>query len=146
MRRRPGEGYARNVSVGAADGAFVGLMDVYPTLAELLGLDAVVPQGQLKGQSLVPFLKLGGRAPTAARGGGGGNFEAAFTQIVRSNGQGAGSCVNPDEDLTPDILDAASDKPAAKFSSRAAALGLVANCTMGLSVRVKDWRCVTRGA
>ncbi len=38
------------------------------------------------------------------------------------------------------ILEASSDKPAVKFEF--AGGGVTANCTMGLSVRVKNWRCV----
>jgi hypothetical protein len=125
-----GAGFLTNVTVGAAEGAFVGLMDLFPTIAELFELD--VPAGQLDGRSLVPLLK-GQR--------GGGAFDAAFTQIVR---EGVGNCASPDADAVPEPHRDDSDPPVAQpRDSAGAGAGAGAarpGCPMGLSVRALGWR------
>ena len=128
-----GAGFLRNVTIGAADGAFVSLLDLYPTLAELLNLTAV-PAGQLDGASLVPLLR--GQAP-------GGRHAAAFTQITRQEP----NCADPDTLGLPPTLAADSDPArggggSAAAAAAAAAVTAAPNCTMGLSVRVLNWRYV----
>ena len=116
-----GAGFLRNATVGAAEGAFVSLLDLFPTIAELLNL--TVPAGQLDGRSLVPLLRGQG---------GGGAFDAAFTQISREEP----NCAQPDADAVPARHPSDSDGPSMVAPGAAAA----ANCSMGLAVRTKSWR------
>jgi arylsulfatase A-like enzyme len=116
-----GAGFIRNVTVGAAEWAFVSLLDIFPTFAEIFNL--TVPEGQLDGRSLVPLLR--GQP-------GGGAFDTAFTQISRSEPD----CSEPDAGMAPPPHPADSDGPAAARRAGAAA----ANCTMGMSVRIRGWR------
>ena len=51
-----GDAWLRNVTIGPSD-AFVEALDLFPTLAELLGAAPAVPPGQLQGRSLVPLLR-----------------------------------------------------------------------------------------
>jgi hypothetical protein len=115
-----GAGFLRNVTIGAKEGAFVGMLDLYPTIAELLNL--TVPAGQLDGKSLVPLL----RGESAN-----GSFDAAFTQITRQET----NCIQPDEGMAPPAHPSDSDGPLARAGAPGAA-----NCSMGMAVRVKGWR------
>ena len=113
-----GEGFLTNVTIGAAEAAFVSALDIFPTIAELFNL--TVPDGQLDGRSLVRLLR--GEAT-------GGAFDAAFTQIARQDS----NCVSPTATFAHEHD---SDPPAPSLL----AAGAAANCTMGLSVRVRSWR------
>ena len=121
-----GDSFLRGATVGPDQGAFVSMLDLYPTFAELFNL--TVPDGQLDGSSLVPLLRGEN---------GSGQFDAAFSQIVRQEPAG-GTCRSPDEDLYLQPHPSDSDPPRC---GRMTAPG-VANCTMGLSVRVISWRYV----
>ena len=118
---RGAAGWRTNATVGAADG-FVGMIDLFPTLAELLDLGAAVPAGQLAGTSLVPHLRAGGRAPPLPA--------AAFSQIVR----GDRNCTPPQAHLTPEPRAGDSDPPAPPAPAGAPP------CAMGMSVRTAGWR------
>jgi iduronate 2-sulfatase len=70
-----GAGFATNATF---DG-LVELVDLFPTLADVLGLPGgIVPDGQLQGDSLAAVL----RGQAAA---GGGNFSTAFSEIARGD-------------------------------------------------------------
>jgi iduronate 2-sulfatase len=119
--------YNRNITIGASEGVFVSLLDVFPTLSEIFNLSSVFQnKTQLKGKSLVPFLKVNASISNNI-------YNTSFTQIIRGD-QGVSICSTPDVDYTIQVNQNNSDKP---FPSQK---GLVPNCTMGLSVRVKNWR------
>jgi len=117
-------GWRTNATVGAADGAFVEALDIYPTLADLLGFQV----SGLEGRSLVPFLRQGG----GGGGGGGppGNFSFALSQVVRADRP----CQPPSSSLTPLPSRESSDPPTAPPTPNAPP------CVMGLSVRVNGYR------
>lgn len=116
-------GFLRNAVIGPD--AFVEHLDLFPTITELLGVDAsLLPAGQLDGRSLVPLLR--GEQPAV-------NFSAAFSQITRQIANGPGQCKGPSD--VDSVDPSVSDPPA--VSSRAAPLP---PCAMGQSVRVRGFR------
>lgn len=127
-----GDRWLRNVTVGPAD-AFVEMLDLFPTVAELFGVEDLVPPGQLQGRSLVPLLQSG--AATAGDASVPSNFSAAFSQIVRSDRP----CTPPSAALTlRAVAEGDSDPPQVVRGSGVAAPD--PPCAMGLSVRVPGWR------
>jgi hypothetical protein len=119
-----GAGFLRNATVGAPH--FVSHLDLFPTLAELLGVaPGAVPVQQLDGQSLVPLLR--GAAPRA-----GARFDAAFSQITRQIASGPGQCRGPGGARRSDAQ--VSDPPPEPAPAGAPP------CAMGLSMRVQGWR------
>ena len=119
-----GAGFVTNVTIGAAEGAFVTLLDIFPTFAELFNLS--VPAGQLDGTSLVPLLR---GLP------GSGAFDAAFSQISRAGA----NCSEPDASAAPLPHPDDSDGPTAAAARPAST---AASCPMGLAVRTRGWRYV----
>lgn len=128
-----GAGYRRNVSLGAEDSVFVSLLDLFPTLSEIFNLSKAVPNS-LVGTSLVPLLKEGNSAVKSD------SYSASFTQIVRGD-EGISNCVNPDQFLVPTYINVNnSDKPTIDNRNLTFLSTQPPNCTMGLSIRIKNWR------
>jgi len=140
-----GAAYLKNATLGASVG-LVSHTDIFPTLLEVLGLkgeegskgggtlvveDAgagVIPAGQLCGSSFAPLLRVS-QSPQTPPGGAGGNFSAAFTQIIRQNFP---------KDCTHAWMGGnGGDAASAAVPSPAA---LPQSCPMGLSIRVFGWR------
>lgn len=119
---RGAPGWRRGATVGAP--AMVEALDLFPTVAELLGMDA--PPGQLEGRSLVPFLR---DAPPPK------NFTPyAFSQIVREDRPG---CKGPGPAEGFPIHPWDTDPPSGPHAT-----GTADQCLMGLSVRTNGFRCV----
>jgi len=135
-----GNGYLRNVSIGSPEGAFVSLLDLFPTLSEIFNLSSAIPNNQLAGTSLVPLLQ--NKSFHHRNHSSSSSFSASFTQIVRGD-EGVSNCLNPDQDFALRLNVNNSDKPRVVDDySHYANNGLAQqpNCTMGLSVRIKNWR------
>jgi iduronate 2-sulfatase len=113
-------GWRTNATVGAADGAFVEALDIYPTIAELLGARA---EG-LQGRSLAPFLRAPGARAAVA------NVSGALSQVVRADRP----CAPPAAARTPRPARGDSDPP------RAPAPPDAPPCLMGLSLRARGYR------
>ena len=116
-------GWRRGATVGAPH--IVEALDLYPTIAELLGL--APPAGQLEGRSLVPFLREGPSPPPNAS-------SFAYSQILRSDRPG---CTVPGPTgfaVHPWDTDPPSPTPTAQEGEAAG------QCLMGLSVRVPGYR------
>jgi hypothetical protein len=110
---RSAAGWRRNVTVGPQDG-FASLVDLFPTVMELLGVaPSVVPPGQLSGTSLAPFLR-----ETFVRGMSAPSPAASFSQIVRADRP----CTAPSGDMQQG--DSSS----------------ILWCNMGLTIRTLGWR------
>jgi len=112
---RGAAGWRTNATVGPLEG-FVEHLDIFPTLLDVLGVGAgVVPAGQLGGASLAPLLRAGG--------GGGANFSAAFTQVMRGVEPGRQCNNHPGEG-----------------GGGGGGGGGSPPCAMGVSIRVPGWR------
>lgn len=132
---RGAAGWRTNATVGP-DEAFVEAIDLFPTIAELLG---VQPPDGLEGRSMVPLLRSSSAvlaplksnftvaAPLKS------NFSCSFSQIVRADRP----CTSPSEELTPPPAPWDTDPP------RRAPVGATSECLMGLSVRTLGWRYTT---
>jgi hypothetical protein len=124
---RGAAGWRANVTVGAPH--LVEALDLYPTIAELLGVPPRAPAGQLGGRSLVPYLREGPPPPPPPPSA----PLYAYSQIVRQDARR--QCSAPGGGAGGEGAEGDSDPPA----PRALAAG-APPCTMGLSVRAHGWR------
>lgn len=120
-------GWRTNVTVGP-DEAFVEAIDLFPTIAELLG---VAPPSGLEGRSLAPLLRSSNNNLASAPP---ENFTCSFSQIVRTDRP----CTSPSEELTPLPVHGDTDPP-----RRAPGGATSPDCLMGLTVRTRGWRYTT---
>jgi iduronate 2-sulfatase len=120
-----GNGFLRNSTVS---NYFVNLVDVFPTIAELLNITQ--PAGQLNGTSFVSLLR---QSPTSATGT--TLFNASFTQIIRQDPRN--NCSAPTISSQGDPND--SDPPINRNNNSDGGSGKEM-CAMGLSMRVLSWR------
>jgi len=147
---RGAAGWRVNAAAGPADG-FVELLDLYPTLVELLGLTVpgTVPAGQLNGSSLVPLLRAADTAESeTAWPKTNAAHAAAFTQIVR----GDRNCTPPDLALLPAAIAIGDSDPPTLPPTRPLHLAdesgggsgpswqAAPACAMGMSIRTRGWR------